>query len=195
MKTIHFYGYLAEKYGKTLKFEVNTIQELMKAMKANFQDWESTIRHDEFEVVVGKDLDANHLCENELQLQFYRGDFHIAPITEGRKSGGVFSAILGVVLIAVGAVLLITPWAPASPYLFAAGGSMLLGGVVQLIMGSPRLGGYDYADREQADERPSFLFKGGVNNTEQGGPVQLAYGEIMAGSTVISASIMNEEIS
>ena len=192
MKTVHLYGYLAEKYGYELKFEVNTIQELMKAMKANFKDWESTIRDDEFEVVVGKDLDANHLSEQELFLKF-NNDFHIAPTTEGRK-GGWFKVILGVVLIAIGVVLMFTPFAATSQYFIMGGIGMTLGGISQLIMGTPQIGNMDYAERERADERPSFLFKGGVNNVEQGGSVMLAYGEIMCGSTIVSTSILNEEM-
>ena len=198
MKTIHLYGYLAEKYGKTLQFEVSTIQELMKAMKANFKDWEATIRDDEFEVVVGKDLDCNHLVEQELTLKF-KDDFHIAPSTQGRKEGGWLTVIIGVVLIIVGIVVGVCfSWTGVGGAigvgLIKMGAVMVLGGVVQLISGPPNISGHDYADRESPDERPSFLFKGGVNNTEQGGSVPLVYGQVMCGSTIVSASILNEEL-
>jgi len=189
MRTVHLYGWLAEKYGDKLKFDVSSISELMKAMKANFKDWESSIRDDEFEVVVGKDLDSNHLSDNELYLNFNNDDdFHLAPITEARK-GGFFNVVIGVVLIIVGVVFISTPF--GAP-LMTAGIAMTLGGISQLIMGTPEVD--DYGDREDADERPSFLFKGGVNNVEQGGPVPLVYGQVMCGSTVVSASVRNEDI-
>lgn len=188
MKTVHLYGYLAEKYGSILKFEVSTIQELMKAMKTNFNDWENTIRDDEFEVVVGKDLDSNHLSEVELTLKFNKGDFHIAPLIESRKEGWI-KVIVGVVLIIVGIICFATPFGVP---LIIAGSSMIIGGVIQLISGPPTVG--DYSERESPSERASFLFKGGVNNIEQGGPVPLVYGEIITGSTVVSASILNEGI-
>lgn len=200
MRTVHLYGWLAEKYGNTLKFDVSSISELMRAMKANFKDWETSIRDDEFEVVVGKDLDSNHLGENELYLNFNNDDdFHLAPSTQARKEGGWLQVIIGVVLIVVGIVVGVwTGWTgvggAAGVWMIKMGAAMVLGGVVQLIMGPPDISGMDYTEREKADERPSFLFKGGVNNIEQGGPVPLVYGQIMCGSTIISASIRNEDI-
>lgn len=197
MRTVHLYGWLAEKYGDTLKFDVASISELMKAMKANFKDWEASIRDDEFEVVVGKDLDSNHLSEDELYLNFNNtDDFHLAPSTQARKAGGWVNVIIGVVLIIIGAIsfFYIPGGQPFGAAMMKMGAFMVLGGVVSLIAGPPSVGGMDYADREKADERPSFLFKGGVNNVEQGGPVPLVYGQVMCGSTVISASIRNEDI-
>jgi len=181
MRTVYLYGWLAEKYGDSLKFDVYSISELMKAMKANFKDWEASIRDDEFEVVVGKDLDSNHLSEQELFLKFNNdNDFHLAPVTEGRKRGGVVKIIMGVTLIAIGLYL-------GQLDLIAAGAAMVAGGAIQLLTPIPEL-------YEEKDNSRSFLFKGGVNTVEQGGPVPLVYGQCMCGSTVISASIKNEDI-
>jgi len=181
MRTVHLYGWLAEKYGSTLEFDVFSISELMKAMKANFKDWESSIRDDEFEVVVGKDLDSNHLSDQELCLRFNNNnDFHLAPVTEGRKAGGLFQIVIGASLVIVGSLT-------GNMALLTTGAAMIAGGAVQLL--TPLL--EDYSDR---DDARSFLFKGGVNSVEQGGPVPLVYGQCMCGSTIVSASIRNEDV-
>jgi predicted phage tail protein len=46
----------------------------------------------------------------------------------------------------------------------------------------------------KADERPSFLYGGPVNITEQGYPIPLVYGTFTVGSTVISAGVDIDEI-
>ena len=53
----------------------------------------------------------------------------------------------------------------------------------------------DYGEREEADARPSYLFRGGANAVAQGGCVPLVYGgPIRVGSTQVSASLSSERI-
>ena len=86
------------------------------------------------------------------------------------------------------ALRIIHGYAPLGAAINQLGYQMILGGVVQLL--SPQRQG-----KTPRDERlPSYAFDGPVNITEQGGPVPLAYGRVVIGSTVVSQGISTTEI-
>lgn len=72
------------------------------------------------------------------------------------------------------------------------GAMMALQGAAQML--SPQPNAPETASRERPDQRPSFVFNGAVNTTEQGGPVPPVYGRMRVGSNVISASLEVEQI-
>jgi len=43
--------------------------------------------------------------------------------------------------------------------------------------------------RQEDPNDPSFAFTGLLNNTKQGVPINIAYGEIIVGSTLVSSSV------
>ena len=51
-----------------------------------------------------------------------------------------------------------------------------------------------FPDRAAPDDRPSFLFNGVTNNSQQGGPVPLVFGTHLVGSVVINAGLNAEDI-
>lgn len=133
--------------------------------------------------------------------------FHLMPAVEGAGGdNGWFTAILGVVLIAVswwnpmgwgaaagGAIEAgsgLTAAAGAWQTGMALGVSLALTGISQLMSPTPQISNKGY---ERESEKPSFVFNGPVNRTEQGGPVTLVYGEIITGSIVAGGSIDSEE--
>lgn len=69
------------------------------------------------------------------------------------------------------------------------GVALTLSGVSSLLASDPRLRPETIENRERPDARASFIFNGAVNRVEQGGPVTLVYGQMLAGSIVLSASI------
>lgn len=110
-------------------------------------------------------------------------DIRIAPILMGSKNGGVFSIVLGVVLVAAGLYFHI-------PFLVQAGASMILGSVVQLLTPIPK-----GSAANTAANSPSYVFNGAVNTQAQGNPVPLLHGRMIVGSAVISAGINAEDYS
>ena len=74
------------------------------------------------------------------------------------------------------------------------GASMVLSGVASALTPTPKLNQGNYGNRERPDERPSFIFGGPVNVSEQGGPIPIVVGEVMAGSIVASAGISTERL-
>ena len=84
------------------------------------------------------------------------------------------------------------------PHAAAAGtGTVLCGpaliATAYALTSIPEIG--DYAEREAPDRRASYLYRGAVNATEQGGRVPVIYGgPIRVGSTVISSGIDSERV-
>ncbi|THD03720.1 tail assembly protein [Rhodanobacter lindaniclasticus] len=88
-------------------------------------------------------------------------EIRIAPIIMGSKNGGVVNIILGAVLIAVGYLVQAYLYGapnPISNALYAAGTSMILGGVVQLLTPVPH-----GTKNKSVDNEPSYSFNGAVN--------------------------------
>jgi len=195
LRDIHLHGYLGEQFGKKHKLDAHSPAEAIRGLIANYPKFRQSIHKDgEYAVVIG---DKDQLTEDQLTMTFDRGDIHIVPITAGNKSG-FFNIIIGVVLIA--AAVFVPALAPVAWKVGIMGAAMILGGISQLMMPTPDAGGgiggqsqmpaaVAYTQQEAPEERPSYLFNGPVNNTEQGGPVPLAYGKTWIGSITISAGI------
>lgn len=89
-------------------------------------------------------------------------DIRIAPIILGSKNSGVFSIILGAVLVVAGIVVTGMSFGAAAPIgaaLISAGVAMIAGGVVQLLSPSPK----GSASKDKTANTPSYAFNGPVN--------------------------------
>ena len=71
-----------------------------------------------------------------------------------------------------------------------AGALSLAGGIMTMLTKNPSIN--NYASGAGAQQHPSFIFNGAVNNTVQGVPVPLVYGRHLTGSTVIYAGMYAE---
>jgi len=221
---VHFYGELADKYGKTVTMRANTIGAVIKLMEANHPgQFMRGIMNGWYRVVAGASLDDVHgisfdatLAKQNLQLG--AKDVHIMPVPEG--SGGKWGRIiLGVALIAAAFAFAPAAMGPLTAAGAASAGtgmgataigiggfgisyssiamfgvSLILGGLSQLLTATPKVHQDSYSARESADSRPSFIFNGAVNTVEQGGPVPVIYGRMITGSVVISGGIKSENI-
>ncbi|MBO2915513.1 tail assembly protein [Enterobacter sichuanensis] len=112
----------------------------------------------------------------------------IVPVIIGSKKAGLIQTILGAVLVVA------SIWMPglsiaASNMMFAAGASITLGGVVQML--SPQSTGL--ASKQSSDNRASYAFGGVTNTAAQGYPVPLLYGRRRIGGAIISAGIYVED--
>lgn len=211
MRSVYLYGDLAKQFGPVFRIRANTVGAVIRLLEANFRGkFMARILHGEYRVVAGNgfsDEKATHFDAELVRSDLNLGskDLHIMPVPQG--SGGVFKVVLGVVLISAAIVLsggtLAAPLAGlgataafgvsyGSIALFGA--SLVLGGVAQMLTPVPKVSADSYSSREAADARPSFIFNGAVNTTEQGGPVPVIYGRMRVGSVVISGGITTENI-
>jgi predicted phage tail protein len=203
MRKIFLHGSLGDRYGHEFELEVSTAGEAFRALAANFSGFMKQVREGAWHIVRAHkgDIDGG-ISLDETQIKGFhlgrKGDLHILPYVAGSKRGGLLKVVLGVVL--VGAAFALTGGALASPILGAGG---LLGGVtgshVALIGAAVALAGVSSMltpEQKASDEdgSSSFTMSGPGNTSNQGGPVPLAYGEIITGGTLISGGVDIEQI-
>ena len=189
MAKLHLLGELGKRYGRYHCFAIHTPAEAIRALSANFVDFEAFIQKSElaYRLIVGKQ--SLH-CQDELHYPSGQQIIKIVPVVHGAggEGGQLFAgAVLMAAAFAVpglGTTILFgkTTLAMVS---FSVGLSLTLGGIAQLLAPQPE------ADEpnERPENQPSYHFNGAVNTTAQGHPVPLGYGRLRVGSAVISAGL------
>ena len=189
LRTVRLYGVLGSRFGRVHHFALdsNSPAEAVRALCSQFPGFEAFLMRAKdrgmgFAVFAGK----RNLREEQLKHPVGDDDIRIAPMILGSKNGGIFSIILGAVLIVVGAVLTAYGQAWIGGPLVNAGIAMVAGGVIQLLAPHPK----GLSSQDSAANTPSYAFNGPVNTEAQGHPVPLLYGgPLPVGSAVISAGI------
>lgn len=189
MTTIKLSGSLAKMFGRAHQRLISTPREVFRALSVTVPGFEKYLNTSKsrgltYTVMVGK----RNISESDLDFPNAGQEIRIVPVIIGSKRAGVLQTILGAVLVAV------SIWMPgvsiaASNMMFAAGASMALGGIAQML--SPQPGGL--ASKQDADNKASYAFGGVTNTTAQGNPVPLAYGKRRIGGAIISAGIYVED--
>jgi predicted phage tail protein len=193
--TIILHGRLRKLFGREFLLDVDTPAEAIRALcrlKQGFQEFLSTshTRGVVYQLLAGKES----LSKDDLHLQFPGRQYDLYPVPAGSKKSGLFSIILGVVLIAAafvtggGSLSFLAAGshglaAGIAQGLFWMGASMVIGGIAQLIM-SPKLDGASGGSNDR-----SYLFSGSNQTMQQGGPVPVGYGTLYVGAQVISMGI------
>ena len=177
VRTVRLYGVLGTTFGREFQLSVASPKEAIRALCVIVPGFERFLNTSKqrgltYAVFSGK----RNLNDDELSMDQSSADIRIAPVILGSKRGGVFQTILGVALVAVGAVA-------------SFGAAMALGGVVQML--SPQTTGL--ASKQSADNKASYAFGGVTNTTAQGNPVPLLYGRRRIGGAIISAGIYVED--
>lgn len=186
MKAISLHGELAEKFGSDpIMLDAATPQMITRGLISRFgPSFRKIIAEGWFEFLcIDSKTDKKTYIHDEMTaaMTIDHDEIHITPKAEG--SGRFGQIIVGIILIVVGVVLNVYTGVSGTPFI-SAGISMVAGGVVQLLMGSPDP---SMLSNERPDSRPSYVFNGAVNVYEQGGPCPLVYGRTRAGSVIVSA--------
>lgn len=182
MKIVHLYGKLGKKFGKRFELDVDNPTMAIRALIANFgQEFESIIRNGKFHISWGAKK-GEGIGNDEVLMGSDKKHLHITPVLEG--SSGIVRVVVGIVLIVAGVFF-------KQPWMVNLGASMALGGVAEMLAGTPKMS--DYANAEVA-LRPSFIFNGPINTVAQGGPIPLVYGRYRVGTTIISAGIETAQL-
>lgn len=186
---IELHGILRRIFGKEHSRYVSTTSEAIKALCCTVNGFEKYLNTSKsrgltFALFKGK----KNIGQDELGYPLTEDVIRIVPVIIGSKKAGLLQTILGAALIVA------SIWMPgigiaASNLMFAAGASMALGGVVQML--SPQAAGL--SSKRDADNQASYAFGGVTNTASQGYPVPLLYGKRRIGGAIISAGIYVED--
>lgn len=214
MVKIRLFGELGARFRKEYNFAVSSVSEAIHALNINnsrkLYPWlaerdKAGIRYKM--VINGKPfyteqnlMDVKNLSTSELMINRKLESIDIIPIIEGADSDifGIFTIILGVLLIAtgIGAALgvgFLAGIGAAGQAAFILGGAALLfGGIASLLTRAPEFD--DFREIESGGGKNSYLFNGPENVVREGGPVPVGYGRLIVGSQVISASYVISNI-
>ncbi|MBM6442414.1 tail assembly protein [Pseudomonas sp. MIL9] len=187
MTTILLSGSLAQAFGRehVRHLETGTTIEAFSALRHTIPGFEDFIRDS-----ARKGLryaifrNRENVGEREFTLSGTT-EIRIVPVLSGSKNGGLFQTIVGVALI-------VASFIPGFQALLPVGIAMTLGGVVQMLSPVPK----SPSQQEQAstENKPSYLFNGAFNSTQQGLPVPVIYGKMLVGSSVIAVGTWAEAI-
>lgn len=187
LRKIKLYGKLAKFIGhRVLEADVATAAEAVRFLLANWPELEAHMSDQHYRVSIGTyDLELEELHDPAGQAPI-----SFVPVVAG--AGAVGRILIGIALIAASIFI------PGSTAIFGTtfgkislgiglfGGSLVLGGVAQLLTPTPKV---PQGADEQDDPRKSYSFSGIQNTSRQGTPVPIVYGETLVGSVVISAGI------
>ncbi len=192
IREIRLYGALGKQFGRVFRLAVASPAEAVHALMALLPGFDRAfVGRDNkaaYHVYVGRGSQRRTIGEDEAAFVLGASEpIRFVPVIEGAKSQGGGQIILGYALMIVGYAFAY-PTGGASLVLSQVGASMMLNGVIQLV--SPQRVGKD----TRQENLPSYAFDGPVNNAEQGGPVPLAYGRVICGSTVVSQGFSTIEI-
>lgn len=205
MKTIRLLGELGKKFGRKLQLDVKTPAEAVRALCANFPEFERHLveagkNNVGYRVIVGKqDIDLDQLHDPA-----GRQSISIVPVIQGAGGNPFVRILIGAALIGAafftgGASLVAAPGTffgvgVTTTFIggiaVGVGASLVLGGIAQMLSPIPKA----QDPSERPENQPSYVFNGAVNTTAQGQPVPVGYGRLIVGSAVVSAGITTEEI-
>jgi predicted phage tail protein len=210
MRDVFLYGAGGRTFGSHFRLDVASPAEAVRALLMLRPGLRQVLRNGSWRIVVGAPHVANSVPGDYLHMSVGEQPIHIVPST--RPAGGGDGKSIGTIIagtVLIGAAIVMTGGlgaAFATPLIGAMGisygsvvllgASMVLGGVASLLTQTPQpqQGQESPTDFARPEDRPSFLFNGVTNNSQQGGPVPLVFGTHLVGSVVVSAGLNAEDI-
>lgn len=209
IRDVYLYGVAGRLYGSHWRLDVSSPTEAIRALITLAPGLRETMRAGNWRVVLGQPHVSNTLPQVALGLQLVNDTaVHLVPSTQpagggdGKGVGGIIAGtvLIGAAIVATGGIgaAFATPLVAGLSYgsLVTMGASMVLGGVAGMLTQppQPQQGQESPTDMARPEDRPSFLFNGVTNNSQQGGPVPLVFGRHLVGSIVVSAGLNAEDI-
>ena len=175
------YGRLRKFIGKSsFEIKADSPRKAFSFLMSNFQGVREHIKEQEYCVMAGN----VRITEDLLDMQT-ESDIKIIPVVHGEFLPILFGAgaLFGASVITAGSFLGSTLLVNA---LTIIGTSLIVDGVTDLLTPDPKP---FQVSRQEDPQDPSYVFTGLLNNTKQGVPINIIYGETLVGSTVVSASV------
>ncbi|WP_279025585.1 tail assembly protein [Gibbsiella quercinecans] len=196
VKTIKLSGSLGRRFGVFHHMAVDSFPECIRALSYQVKGFKAYMSSQ-----VGARMryalfvDGKNIGESDFQRFACAKEIRIIPIPSASKNGGLMQIVMGAIIMVAafytgGASL--AAMGALSSSAFMMGGSMVLGGITQIL--SPQSGGISRAS-ESVENKPSYAFGGAINTTAAGYPIQLPYGERDAGGALFASGSYAEDIS
>lgn len=200
-KTMTLSGALAKKFGKTHRYNVSDLREMLRAMCATVPGFKKYVSNAHLNGVrFAFYSGSSNIGLDEFDMSRGADCYRMAPVIEGRKNGGVLQVVIGAVALVAayftaGASLTAFGLSTAAATgvttaLTGIGISMMLGGVVSLLTPQPK---YNIGSASSTDNQPNYAFGAPVNTVAMGYPVPLLYGQREIGGAIISAGIFSSD--
>ncbi|MGC7561321.1 tail assembly protein [Pasteurella sp. PK-2025] len=181
MVNVKFYGSLRQ-FGTVFKLDVENAAEAIKALTTQIPKLREFIQKGYFTLKIGKEYIDNRYLEKGLYYKLKdEMTLHLTPVLKGSKRAGIFSIIVGVILIVA------SYWTGGTT--FGMGLAMIVGGVAQMLTKPPQM-----PESKEKDKVKSTSFSNLSNMVAQGRMVPLAYGRMLCGSMVISQGVETTNI-
>lgn len=190
-RKVKLYGVLRKHFGREYELDVDSTRDAIHALCNMVPGFEKFLATGEERGLVFTVFSGDrNLSSTDLDLKGSdAGDIRIAPIIQGSKQSGLFTTILGVVLIVAGYFTFGTTSAYGVA-MIAGGAAMAASGVVQMLSPTPKTGSLD---RNEDGNNPSYGFGGAVTTIAQGNPYPVLYGEREIGGAVESGGIYTQD--
>jgi len=219
MTHVKLMGELGEKFGSDWHMNVRTTRDIFKLIecqKDDFRDYmlDCAEKGVNFTVQNGEDL----LDTMEAVLLPLKETVIITPIAAGAGLGDAIKIVVGAILIYYGAAFMANLFAATGSFGLQSAASAAAGagdfekaarlyemaqkvqtlatiGIQSVGVGLAMSGVTGYLTPDSPSEAgKSYLFNGPVNNTKQGIPVPVAYGELIVGGAIMNAGFIEDLI-
>ena len=188
VRKVYLHGALGEQFGNCFELAINTPLEAVRALCLMVKGFQKEFERYDYNVVKGELQRGWYLDEQTVQMNIAADEVHFIPVIAGSGGKkGLGQLITGIVLVGlaftgVGAGL--------AGFLGTTVGKLKLIGAVLALGGLAKMNAktptFSMSSMEPADRRPSFVFQGATNTTEQGNVIPLVYGRIRCGSQVVA---------
>lgn len=194
IKKIKLSGSLGRRFGVFHRFAVDSYPEAIRALSsqvAGFKDFMQSEIGSRMQFAVF--VDGRNVGQHDEHAWKCAKEVRLIPVPTGSKNGGLLTVVVGATIMAAafftgGASLAAMGTLATSAFMM--GGSMVLGGVMQML--SPQQGGAKMQIKS-TQNAPSYAFGGAVNTTAAGYPVPLPYGYRTVGGAIWSAGSYSED--
>lgn len=204
IRDVYLHGSAGKRHGSHFRLDVTSPAEAVRALIMLRPPLRQLIRDGLWRVIVGPPRLRNAIEPADLLMNAGGQPIHLVPATRPAGGGGgksigmiiVGTVLIGAAVIATGGIgaAFATPLALGMSYgsVVLLGASMILGGLSALLTQSPTPD--QPTQQATSGDRPSFLFNGVTNNSQQGGPVPLVFGTHLTGSVVVGAGLNAEDL-
>lgn len=194
LTTVKLEGVLGKLFGRTWQLDIQNATEALQMIDCNKPGLIAWIKrnvqkYSAYRIVCTyEDGHKEVVSEDTYLMNRKPKKISFLPVVTGAGAG--LRILVGAVLVVAGVVMAMTGFgASAAPYLIAAGVSMMVGGIIEMLVPQPKTG-----KDGNGNSVNSYYFDGPVNTTEQGSPVPLIYGRVKVGSQAVSASITVDQL-
>lgn len=187
-RKIYLDGELGEKFGKVLTLDAQSFRDVFKAIDAQRPEFRTYLAecHENKIGFIMHVEDSPLTTDEELLMNFGKGDMYISPAPEGSGSAirGILKIVAAVVIAFVLAPML-PAWAAYIAYGVATG--LAMSGLADLMAPDPAT---DVENDSRQDS--SYLFQGSGQTILEGDPVPLLYGRLRIPGRLIDFDVRNK---